>query len=167
MQLHLVSLRYWLHRAWRSKVSVVFAKYTETYAASAGAVYPGKLSGNGREISYGVGLKAGLHRKLGKHFSLGSHWDFNDGWTLRAGFSFGDQPVTYYENTFNIPVISLTEAHYTFGASYRLANGDELSFSFMYTEEESLEELNQLDPSQVVRITTDQFDLQISYSWQQ
>ena len=35
----------------------------------------------------------------------------------------------------------------------------------MCTEEESLEDLNQLDPSQVVRITTDQFDFQLSYSW--
>ncbi|MGD9020818.1 MAG: outer membrane protein transport protein [Lysobacterales bacterium] len=97
--------------------------------------------------------------------SFGSHWDLNDDWRLRAGFSFGDQPVTWYENTFNIPLISLTEAHYTFGFSRRLGNGDELGFSFMYTEEESLEELNQLDPSQIVRITSDQFDFQLSYNW--
>ena len=245
-----------------------FAKYTGTFAASDGAVYPDRLSGNGREVNYGFGLKAGLHRRLGEHFSLaasywskiglgsygdyadllagggdfdiparanlgatwhpsdrfslsvdvqyiwysdidalgnsfaniydcptagfdgtdlerclggsdgpgfgwndmpvvslGGRWRLNDAWTLRAGFSFGDQPVTYFENTFNIPVISLTEAHYTFGASRRLANGDELSFSFMYTEEESLEELNQLDSSQILRLTTDQFDFQLSYSW--
>jgi long-chain fatty acid transport protein len=97
--------------------------------------------------------------------SFGGHWDVNGDWRLRGGFSIGDQPVTYYENTFNIPLISLTEAHYTFGFSRRLGNGDELGFSFMYTEEESLEELNQLDPSQVVRITTDQFDFQLSYNW--
>jgi len=245
-----------------------FAKYTEAFAASNGVVFPDKLSGNGRDVNYGVGLKAGLHRKFGKHFSfaasywsevnmgsygdyadlfagggdfdiparaslggtwhpsdrfslsldvqyiwysgidalgnsfaniydcptagfegtdlerclgggdgpgfgwndmpvvsLGGHWMPSDEWTLRAGFSFGDQPVAYYENTFNIPVISLTEAHYTFGVSRRLANGDELGFSFMYTEEESLEYLNQLDSSQILRLTTDQFDFQLSYSW--
>jgi len=97
--------------------------------------------------------------------SIGSHWDVGENWTLRAGFSIGDQPVTYYENTFNIPVISLTETHYTLGLSHRLGNGDELSFAFMYTEEESLEELNQLDSSQILRLTTDQFDFQLSYSW--
>lgn len=121
----------------------------------------------------GVNLERCLGGEAGPGFgwqdmpvvSFGSHWDVNDRWTLRAGFSFGDQPVTYYENTLNIPVISLTEAHYTFGFSRRLGNGDELSFAFMYTEEESLEELNQLDPSQILRLTTDQFDVQLSYSW--
>ncbi len=245
-----------------------FAKYTETFSDSNGAVLPDRLSGNGKDTGYGLGLKAGLHHQLGEHFSLGaayqseintgsfsdysdllagggdldipawaklgitwqpagnfslsldmqyiwysdidalgnsfaniydcpgsgmggtnlkrclggadgagfgwqdmpvvsigSHWDVSEAWTLRAGFSFADQPVTYYENTFNIPVISLTEAHYTLGFSYRLDNGDELSFAFMYTEEESLEELNQLDSSQILRLTTDQFDFQVSYSW--
>lgn len=98
-------------------------------------------------------------------YSIGSHWDVSGDWTLRAGFSFGDQPTAWFENTFNIPLIALTEAHYTFGFTRRLGNGDELGFSFMYTEEESLEEPNQLDPSQIVRITADQFDLQLSYSW--
>ena len=245
-----------------------FSKYTRTFASSGGEVLPDRLSGNGKDAGYGVGMKLGLHRDVGQHFSFGAsyqseidtgsfsdysdllagggdldipawaklgvtwkpadrlslsldmqyiwysgidalgnsfanvydcptagfgganlerclgggdgpgfgwddmpvlsfggHWGVNDTWTLRAGFSIGDQPVTYYENTFNIPVISLTETHYTFGASYRLANGDELSFAFMYTEEESLEELNQLDSSQIVRMTTDQFDFQLSYAW--
>ena len=35
----------------------------------------------------------------------------------------------------------------------------------MYSEEESIEDLNQLDPNQVVLLTTDQFDFQVSYSW--
>lgn len=245
-----------------------FAKYTETFAASNGAVMPDHLTGNGKEVGYGIGLKAGLHRQFGEHFSLGfsyqseintgsfddyadllagggdvdipawaklgltwqprdelsfsvdmqyiwysgidalgntfaniydcpsaglggtnlkrclgaadgpgfgwddmpvvsvgGHWDINTKWTLRAGFSFADQPVAYYENTFNIPTIALTEAHYTFGSSYRLRNGDEMSFAFMYTEEESLEWINQLDSSQILRLTTDQFDFQLTYSW--
>jgi long-chain fatty acid transport protein len=244
------------------------ARYTETFTTSAGEDVPDNLSGNGRDVGYGLGLKIGLHQQVNEHFSVGvayqseintgsfgdyadllagagdldipawaklglswlpnqrfslnldlqyiwysdidalgnsfaniydcpgagfggsdarrclgggdgpgfgwkdmpvvsfgSHWEINDRWTLRAGFSLGDQPVTYYENTFNIPVISLTETHYTLGLSHRLGNGDELSFAFMYTEEESLEELNQLDSSQILRLTTDQFDFQLSYSW--
>jgi hypothetical protein len=62
-------------------------------------------------------------------------------------------------------MVNLTEAHYTAGFSRKLSNGHELGFSFMYSEEESLESLNQLDPTQVILITTDQWDFQVSYSW--
>lgn len=98
-------------------------------------------------------------------YSLGSSWKMNDRWALYAGVSIADQPVAYIENTFNIPVFNLTEAHYTAGISRRLRNGNELTLSLMYSEEESLEYLNQLDASQVLRLTTDQFDFQLSYSW--
>ena len=229
---------------------------------------PDKLSGNGRDVNYGVGLKLGMHRLLGEHFSFGvmyqteinigsssdyadlladggdldipawfklgltwrpverfsfsvdvqkiwyasidawgnsfanvydcptagrggtdlkkclggknapgfgwnnvpvysfgSSWAVNDKWTLRAGMSIGDQPVVFYENTFNIPIFNLTEAHYTLGASRRLRKGSELTLALMYSEEESLETVNQLDPSQIILMTTDQFDVQLSYSW--
>jgi hypothetical protein len=35
----------------------------------------------------------------------------------------------------------------------------------MYSEEESIEALNQLDPTQVILLTNDQWDFQVSYSW--
>jgi long-chain fatty acid transport protein len=98
-------------------------------------------------------------------YSFGASWDVNNNWTLRAGMSIGDQPVVYYENTFNIPIFNLTEAHYTAGVSRRLHNGDEWSLALMYAEEDSLEAVNQLDSSQIVQMTTDQFDIQLSYSW--
>lgn len=245
-----------------------FARYTETFAASSGTVLPENLTGNGRDVNYGAGLKVGLHRLFGEHFSFGvmfqseidigssgdyadllanggdldipawfrmgltwrpvdrfsfsldmqqiwysridtlgnsfaniyecpgtglggtdlsrclggkngpgfgwkdvpvysfgASWDVNDKWTLRAGMSISDQPVPSDENTFNILMINLTEAHYTAGFSRKLSNGHELSFSLMYTEEESIEALNQLDPSQVILLTTDQWDFQLSYSW--
>lgn len=245
-----------------------FARYTEVFAVSSGVTLPDNLSGNGRDVNYGAGLKVGLHRLFGEHFSFGimyqseinigssgdyadlladggdldipawfrmgltwqaldrfsfsidmqqiwyskigalgnsfaniydcpgagfggtdlsrclggkngpgfgwkdvpvysfgGSWDVSDNWTVRAGMSISDQPVPSPENTFNILMINLTEAHYTAGFSRRLSNGHELSFSFMYTEEESLEALNQLDPSQVMLLTTDQWDFQVSYSW--
>jgi long-chain fatty acid transport protein len=244
------------------------ARYTETFAASDGLISPDHLSGNGRDVNYGAGLKFGLHRQLGEHFSFGimyqseismgsskgysdlfagggdidipawfrmgltwqpvdvlsfsidaqqiyyskvnalanpfgnvydcpsagwggtdlnsclggkkgpgfgwkddsvynfgGSWDVSDRWTLLAGFSFSDQPTPNYENFLNTMLINLTEAHYTAGVSHKLKNGHELSFSFMYTEEESIEYLNQLDPNQVILLTTDQFDFQVSYSW--
>lgn len=245
-----------------------FSKYTETFAASQGTELPGKLTGNGRDVNYGAGLKVGLHRLLGEHFSFGimyqskinigpstdyadllsgsgdidipawfrmgiswqpagpfafsldmqrirystievlsrsfsniydcptagfggtdtshclggkngpgfgwkdvpifsfgSRWDVNDKWTLRAGISISNQPVPFHENIFNILMVNLTEVHYTAGFSRKLRNGHELGFSIMFAEEESTETLNQLDPSQVIVLTTDQWDFQVSYSW--
>jgi long-chain fatty acid transport protein len=245
-----------------------FAKYTETFAASSGAEFPDKLTGNGRDVNYGAGLKLGLHHLFGEHFSFGimyqseinisssgdyadllagggdldipawfrmgvtwqpvdrfsfsidvqetwysqidalgnsfaniydcpgaglggtdlsrclggkngpgfgwkdvpvysfgTSWDVNDRWTLRAGISASNQPVPSNENTFNILMINLTEVHFTAGFSRKLRNGHKLGFSFMYSEEESIEALNQLDSTQVIRLTTNQYDLQLSYSW--
>lgn len=244
------------------------ARYTETFAASNGGEMPGQLSGAGRDYSYGVGLKVGLHRLLGDHFSLGLmyqtridmsafdqysdlfvdggdidipawfrmgltwkptdrvavsldiqniwyskvdalgnsfsniyqcpsagfggadlnsclggnngpglgwndvpiyslgvSWDVTKTWTLRLGLSGSDQPTPFPENTFNILSPTLTEVHYTAGFSRKLNNGHELSFAFMYTEEESIDYPNQLDQSQTILLTTDQFDFEISYSW--
>ena len=98
-------------------------------------------------------------------YSFGSRWDVNDKWTLRAGISISNQPVPFHENIFNILMVNLTEVHYTAGFSRKLRNGHELGFSIMFAEEESIEALNQLDPSQVIVLTTDQWDFQVSYSW--
>lgn len=244
------------------------AKYTETFAASSGAIAPDKLSGNGNDVNYGAGLKLGIHQLLGEHFSFGimyqtkinvgsssrygdlladggnwdipawarigftwrptqkwsfsidgqkvfyskvkalgnsfenvydcpttglggtdlsrclggkngpgfgwkdvpaysfgTSWAVTDKWTLRAGMSISDQPVPKNENFLNPLLIDLDEAHYTFGFTRKLNNGHELSFSFMYSEEESIERPNQLDPQQRVLLTNDEFDFQLTYSW--
>jgi long-chain fatty acid transport protein len=47
------------------------ARYTKTFADSNGTQAPDKLSGNGRDVNYGVGLKLGLHRLLGDHLTAG------------------------------------------------------------------------------------------------
>jgi long-chain fatty acid transport protein len=98
-------------------------------------------------------------------YNVGASWDISEKWTVRAGFGSSDQPTPREENFFNIMMVSLTEAHYTAGFSRRMKKGRELSFSFMYSEEESIEARNQLDPNQNLLLTTDQFDFQVSYTW--
>ncbi len=98
-------------------------------------------------------------------YNFGASWDVNDRWTVRAGMSISDQPTPINENTFNIMLIDLTEAHYTAGFTRKLSNGHELSFAFMYAEEESIEHPNQLDSEQRILLTNDEFDFQVSYSW--
>ncbi len=244
------------------------SKYSETFAASNGSHLPDNLSGNGRDVNYGVGLKVGLHRLLGENFALGvmyqskinigssadyadllagggdldipawfrlgltwqpkgrfsynidiqhilyskidalgnsftniydcptagfagtdlsrclggkngpgfdwkdvpvvsfgGSWNINERWTVRAGVSLSDQPVKASENTFNTLLVNLTEVHYTAGFSRKLSNGHDLSFALMYSEEESIEAQNQLDESQILLLTSDQWDFQMSYSW--
>ena len=66
-----------------------------------------------------------------------------------------DHPLLYPINGFTR---MLTDSH------QRLSGGNP-GLIAVIAEEESLEELNQLDSSQIVRLTTDQFDIQLSYSW--
>ncbi len=48
-----------------------FAGYTEHFAASGGTSFPSKLSNNGHDISYGAGLKLGLHSQLTDRLAFG------------------------------------------------------------------------------------------------
>ncbi len=243
------------------------AKYTQTFAASNSTDLPDNLSGNGRDLNYGVGIKLGLHRLVGMHYSfglmfqseinigssgdytdllvggdldipawfraglswlpndrfslhfdtqqilyskidalansfsninacptsglggtdlssclggskgpgfgwkdvpvysLGSSWKMSDKWTLLAGISISNQPTPINENSFNTLLINTTETHYTAGFSRKLGNGHELNLAFMYTEEESIEHPSQLDGVQRSLLTSDQFDIQLGYSW--
>jgi long-chain fatty acid transport protein len=98
-------------------------------------------------------------------YSFGGSWAVSSKWTLRAGMGISNQPVEVTENFLNSLLIDLNEASYTAGFTYKLDNGQELGFAFMYSEEESLEAPNQLDAQQRVLITNDQFDFQVSYRW--
>jgi long-chain fatty acid transport protein len=48
-----------------------FAPLTETYAASGGAAMPEDLSGNGKDRTYGGGVKVGLHAQWTPEISVG------------------------------------------------------------------------------------------------
>lgn len=98
-------------------------------------------------------------------FRIGGSWTITDRWTILAGFSFADQPISQLETSTNILTPYLAEAHYTFGFSYLLSSGAEVNFSAAYSEEESQIYSNMLDPSQDVKIESDQFDFELSYSW--
>lgn len=98
-------------------------------------------------------------------YKIGGQWGVTESWTLRAGFSFGDQPISVKQVTNNILTPYLAEAHYTLGFSYRMASGSEWNFSAAYSEEESQYYPNTFDPSQEVMIEADQFDFELSYSW--
>ncbi len=245
-----------------------FAPFTETYAASGGAVMPGDLSGNGSDRTYGGGFKVGLHAQwtpeisvglmyqtkiwMGKFkdysdlfpdngsfdmpanlkigftwkvldnlafsidaehifhggvealsnpvqnqfncptanqggtdpsyclggnngaglgwksmnvYKFGAQWGINEKWTFRAGLSLTDQPIGLDQVTNNLLTQYLAEAHYALGFSRTVGDHAELNFSAWYSEEESQVAPNVFDPSQDLKIESDQFDFEISYSW--
>jgi len=245
-----------------------FAPLTETYASSGGSLMPGELSGNGRDWTYGGGVKAGLHAQLtpaisiglmyqskiymnrtrdysdllpgrgnldmpanlkmgltwraldnlafsvdaerifhggvgalsnpvqglfncptanpggsdltaclgGENgsglgwksmniYKIGGRWGISDKWTLRAGFSVTDQPISQDQTTNNLLTPYLAEAHYTLGFSRTIGDQAELNFSVAYSEEESQVSENVFDTSQSLKIESDQFDFELSYTW--
>lgn len=245
-----------------------FAPLTQTYVSSGGAVMPDDLSGNGKDWTYGGGVKAGLHAQLttavsvglmyqskiymnrtrdysdllpgggdldmpanlklgltwrvldnlafsvdaerifhggvsalsnpienlsacraantggsdpasclgGNNgsglgwkdmnvYKIGGRWNINDKWTLRVGFSVTDQPVSLDQTTNNLLTPYLAEAHYALGFSRTIGDHAELNFSAWYSEEESQIYPNFFDPSQDLKIESDQFDFELSYTW--
>lgn len=123
------------------------------------------IGGTDPESCLGGKRGAGFGWKDVPVYNFGASWAVTSKWTLMAGMSISDQPTPYNENFLDSLLIDLNEAHYTAGFVRTLDSGHEIGFSFMYSEEESLEWPNQLDPSQRLLITNDQFDFEISYSW--
>ena len=86
-------------------------------------------------------------------------------WTLRAGFSYAAQPIESSEVLFNMLAPGVIEQHYTVGASRRLANGREASFSLMYAPSNKVSGANTFDPTQRIELQMKQFELEFGYSW--
>lgn len=107
----------------------------------------------------------GLGWKSMNIFKIGGSWDVTDKWTLLAGFSFTDQPIKTSQTTNNLLTPYIAEAHYTMGFSRSLGQNRALNFSVAYSEEESQVSENSFDPSQTLKIESDQFIYDLSYTW--
>jgi long-chain fatty acid transport protein len=108
---------------------------------------------------------SGLGWKSMNIYKIGGRWGISDKWTLRAGFSVTDQPIGLDQTTNNLLTPYLAEAHYTLGFSRAIGDHAELNFSAAYSEEESQISENVFDTSQTLKIESDQFDFELSYSW--
>lgn len=86
-------------------------------------------------------------------------------WTLRAGASYGDQPVENSEVLFNMLAPGVIERHFTFGATRLLQNGKALSFGLMFAPESSVRGRNTFDPTQTIELKMHQFEFEFGLSW--
>ena len=99
--------------------------------------------------------------KLGISWQPASHPD----WTLRAGASKNSQPVESSEVLFNMLAPGVVEKHFTVGATHRMANDREYSFTLMFAPGEKVSGTNSFDPTQTIRLEMHQFELEFAYSW--
>lgn len=86
-------------------------------------------------------------------------------WTWRVGASFGDQPVSESDVTFNIIAPGVVEQHYTAGFSKELASGKEISMAVMYAPENCVDGPDLFTPGQRVELCMKQLSLNMGISF--
>jgi long-chain fatty acid transport protein len=77
-------------------------------------------------------------------YRLGVAYDVNQAWTVRAGYSWGDNPIPSSQTLLNILAPGVIEQHFTLGATWRLDPKSELSFSYMHAFENTVDGSNSI-----------------------
>jgi long-chain fatty acid transport protein len=97
---------------------------------------------------------------------LGVQWKSSKDWTWRAGYSIGDQPVPNSEVLFNILAPGVVKQHATLGVTKAFGNS-ELKLAVMHAFNHSVTGPNPLDipGQQTIKITMNQWEFSIGYTW--
>jgi long-chain fatty acid transport protein len=92
-------------------------------------------SGSNPECLLGGDLGMGFGWTNQTVYKLGFDYQYSKNLSLRAGYNYGKSPIPEDQVLFNMLAPATVEKHVTFGATYTLANKDELSFTFMHAFE--------------------------------
>ncbi len=98
-------------------------------------------------------------------YKLGVQYQLSDAWTLRAGASYGEQPIGSDQMTFNILAPGIMETHLTAGFTVAQSDTSEWNVAFMYAPENKVSGPNNFDPTQTIELSMSQFELEISFGW--
>jgi long-chain fatty acid transport protein len=101
-------------------------------------------------------------------FKLGVSHDISDKLTVRAGYNHGSNVIPNTEVAFNILAPATVEDHLTFGATWKLQSGAELSGYYMHALSKTISGATpQLDPfgASTSTIKMDQNAFGIAYGW--
>ncbi|MCB5191394.1 outer membrane protein transport protein [Methylobacillus arboreus] len=101
-------------------------------------------------------------------YKLGTVFAVNSQLTLRAGYNHTTQPIPRGETLFNILAPAVVQDHLTLGASWKLANNDEISFSYVHAFENKVNGNNSIPAAfggGDVNLKMHQDTLGIAYSW--
>ena len=98
---------------------------------------------------------------------LGAQWQSSEDWTWRAGFSYGEQPISSSEVLFNIIAPGVIEYHATLGITKKITENSEIDLALMRAFEESVKGPNPLEAKgqQTIELTMDQWEISVGYSW--
>ncbi len=96
---------------------------------------------------------------------FGGHWNCYDTWVLRAGYSFGEQPIPASEMLFNIISPGVIEQHLSIGAS-KMIGEREVSIAITRALTGNADGPNPMGPTaQSIELEMDQWDIEIGFSF--
>lgn len=100
-------------------------------------------------------------------YKIGYQWQSSPEWTWRAGFSYGEQPISESEVLFNILAPGVMERHFTFGFTKQMGKDNELSLAAMYAPKKSVKGANPLEApgQQTIELEMAQYQLEASWAW--
>ena len=122
------------------------------------------MSPNPNFIPLGMDGAMGFGWKDMNVFKLGAEIGISESFLLRAGYSYGKQPIPETEMLFNMVAPAVTESHLAAGFT-KLLGDNELNFSFMYAPNNSVSGPNAFDPAQTITLEMSQLEFEIGFSF--
>ncbi len=98
-------------------------------------------------------------------FKIGAQWDVNENWIARAGYSYGENPITSSEVLFNILAPGVIEHHITGGLSYKINETNSINLAALYAPSASVSGPNPLSSGQTIELEMHQFEFTIGWAW--
>ena len=99
-------------------------------------------------------------------YKVGFNYTGIDTWTLRAGYSYGKQPIPASEVMFNILAPAVNESHIALGFSKKLnEKGNALNFAFNYALNNKVTGPNPMDPAQTIDLEMNQLYFEIGFTF--
>lgn len=99
-------------------------------------------------------------------YKIGAQWAMQPDLTLRAGYSYGKQPIPQEGVLFNVVAPALIEHHFTLGLTKALTQNSEINLAAMYAPRKEIDcgcELPFSGGAESINIAMDQMELELSF----
>jgi long-chain fatty acid transport protein len=100
-------------------------------------------------------------------YKTGVQYEASRDWTLRAGYSYGRQPIRDNEVLINILAPGVMEHHVSAGVTRAITKGQAINFAVVRAIPKSVAGPNNLEApnQQTIELTMDQWEFDVSYSF--